>query len=66
MGEIDDPEFSTHLSKLIREDQSYRVIHAAMAAAGKGKYPGVVRDIILRLGSKATKAGAREALIRVW
>ncbi len=64
MGEIDAPEFSTHLGKLIREDESYQVIRAAMAAAGKRKYPGVVRDIILRLGSKATKAGAREALIQ--
>ena len=64
MGEIDAPEFSTHLGKLIREDESYQVIGAAMAAAAKRKYPGVVRDIILRLGSKATKAGAREALIQ--
>ena len=64
IGEIDAPEFSTHLGKLIREDESYQVIRAAMAAAGKRKYPGVVRDIILRLGSKATKAGAREALIQ--
>ena len=62
-GEVNDPAFSTHLSRLIREDQSYRVVHAAMAAAGKGKYPGVVRDIVFRLGGKLTKAGAREALI---
>jgi len=64
MGEIDAPEFSTHLGKLIREDEFYQVIRAAMAAAAKRKYPGVVRDITLRLGSKATKAGAREALIQ--
>ncbi len=63
MGEVYDPEFSAHLGRLIREDESLPVIRAAIAAAGMGKYPGVVRDIILRLGSKATKAGAREALI---
>ena len=64
MGEIDDPEFSKHLGKLIREDESDRVIRAAVASAGKRKYPGLVQGIILRLGSKVTKAGAREALIR--
>ena len=64
MGEVYDPEFSAHLGKLIREDESHPVIHAAMAAAGMGKYPGVVRDIILRLGSNVTKAAAREALIK--
>jgi ATP/ADP translocase/HEAT repeat protein len=63
-GEVNDPAFSTHLSRLIREDQSYGVIHAAMAAAGTGKYPGVVRDVVFRLGGKLTKAGAREALIQ--
>ena len=63
MGEVYEPEFSAHLGRLIREDESYPVIHAAMAAAGVRKYPGVVRDIILRLDCKATKAGAREALI---
>ena len=62
-GEVNDPAFSTHLNRLIREDQSYRVVHAAMAAAGKGKYAGVVRDVVFRLGGKITKAGAREALI---
>ena len=62
-GEVNDPAFSTHLNRLIREDQSYRVVHAAMAAAGKGKYAGVVRDVVFRLGGKLTKAGAREALI---
>jgi ATP:ADP antiporter, AAA family len=64
MAELDEPEFPGHLSNLIREDPSSAVIRAAMAAAGEGKYPGVVRDIILRLGGKATKAGAREALIQ--
>ena len=62
-GEVNDPTFSTHLSRLIREDQSYRVVHAAMAAAGKGKYAGVARDVVFHLGGKLTKAGAREALI---
>jgi len=62
MGEVYDPEFSAHLGRLIREDESLPVIRAAMAAAGMGKYPGVVRDIILRLGSNTTKAAAREAL----
>jgi len=64
MGEVDAPEFSTHLGKLIREDESYQVIRAAMATAGMGKYPGVVGDIISRLGSGDTKVGAREALIQ--
>ncbi|MBI4525589.1 MAG: cyclic nucleotide-binding domain-containing protein [Deltaproteobacteria bacterium] len=62
-GEVYDREFSAHLSRLIREDPSYEVIHAAMAAAGKGKYPAVVPHIVFRLGSQATKAGARDALI---
>jgi HEAT repeat protein len=62
-GEVNDPAFSTHLSRLIREDQSDRVVHAAMAAAGKGKYPGVVRDVVFSLGGKLTKAEARDALI---
>ncbi len=64
MGEVYDPEFSAHLGRLIREDESLPVIRAAMAAAGMGKYPEVVRDIILRLGYRGTKAGAREALIQ--
>ena len=34
-----------------------------MAAAAKGKYAGVVRDVVSRFGGKLTKAGAREALI---
>lgn len=63
-GEVYDPAFSAYLYRLIRDDQSYAVIHAAMAAAGKGKYPGVVRDIILLLGCNATKIGARGSLIQ--
>jgi AAA family ATP:ADP antiporter len=63
MGEVYDPEFSAHLGRLIREDESLPVIRAAMAATGMEKYPGVVRDIILRLGSNTTKAAAGEALI---
>jgi len=64
MGEFDDPEFPGHLRRLISEDPSSAVVRAAMAAAGKRRYPGVVREIILRLGDSATKAEAREALIR--
>lgn len=62
-GEIHDLAFQTHLGRLIRDDPSYPVIQEAMAAAGKGRYPGVVRDIIYRLGDKVTKASAREALL---
>jgi ATP/ADP translocase/HEAT repeat protein len=62
-GEVTDPEFSVHLARLIREDPSYPVVHAAMAASGKGKSPGVVQDIIARLGDNATKVQARDALI---
>ncbi|HEY7320885.1 MAG TPA: Npt1/Npt2 family nucleotide transporter [Candidatus Binatia bacterium] len=61
-AEVHDPAFSTHLGRLIREDQSYQVVQAAMAAAGRAKYPGLVRDIVFRLGGKPTRAGAREAL----
>jgi ATP/ADP translocase/HEAT repeat protein len=63
-GEVYDPAFPGHLGRFIREDSSYLVIHEAMAAAGKGKYPGVLQDIISRLGGNATKVGAREALIQ--
>jgi ATP/ADP translocase/HEAT repeat protein len=63
IGELDDPEFSGHLSRLIREDPSSAVIRAAMAAAGKRRYTEVIREIILRLGSSTTKVAAREALI---
>lgn len=64
MGELNDPEFPGHLSRLIKEDISSAVIQAAMAAAGKRKYPAVIPQVILRLGSSATKAGAREALVK--
>ena len=63
-GEVYDPAFPAHLGRLIRDDPSYPVVHEAMAAAGKGKYPGVLEDIILRLGCNATKVRAREALIQ--
>jgi ATP:ADP antiporter, AAA family len=63
MGEVYQPEFSAQLARLIREDKAVPVIRAAMAAAGVGKYPEVVRDIILRLRFSSTKAAAREALI---
>jgi ATP:ADP antiporter, AAA family len=63
-GEIYDREFSAHLARLISDDPSYPVVHAAMAAAGKGKYPGVLQDIIPRLGDNATKVEARGALIQ--
>jgi ATP:ADP antiporter, AAA family len=63
MSEVDIPVFAAHLSRLIREDPSIRVIHEAMAAAGKRKYPEAVGEIVFCLGGKHTKAGAREALI---
>jgi AAA family ATP:ADP antiporter len=64
MSEVNDPAFASHLSRLIREDPSRRVIHEAMAAAGTRKDLEVVGDIVFRLGGKDTKAGAREALIK--
>jgi ATP:ADP antiporter, AAA family len=63
MGEINDPTFAPHLSKLIMVEPSSRVVHEAMAAAGRGKYSEVVGEIVARLGDKDTKAGARDALI---
>lgn len=63
MGEVDDPEFTGHLGKLIREDASTPVIREALAAAGKRKEPALLRDVIMRLGSPETKRWAREALI---
>ena len=63
-GEVDDPEFPAHLFRLIRDDPSYPVVHAAMAAAGRKKYPAAVQDIIARFGDNATKVEAREALIQ--
>jgi AAA family ATP:ADP antiporter len=62
-GEVNDPEFPVHLARLIRDDSSCLVVHAAMAAAGKRKYPGVLKDIISRLGDNAMKVEARDALI---
>ena len=62
-GEVYDPEFPVHLARLIRDDPSCPVVHAAMAAAGKGKYPGVLKDIISRLGDNVLKVEARDALI---
>jgi ATP:ADP antiporter, AAA family len=64
MGEAYNPAFAVELSKLIAEDSSYRVTHEAMAAAGKAKYPEVIKNIISRLGFNVTKAAAREALIQ--
>jgi ATP/ADP translocase/HEAT repeat protein len=64
MGEVEDPEFTVHLSRLIRDDPSAEVVREAMAAAARGRYRGVVPDVIARLGSKATKVGAHEALIQ--
>ena len=63
MGEVYQPEFSDHIDRLITEDSSSRVIHEALAAAGKRKYPQVVEKIVSRLGGKEMRAGAREALI---
>jgi HEAT repeat protein len=63
MGELEEPEFTGQLGRLIREDPSPAVVREAMAAAARGGYRSVVRDVIARLGSKATKVGAHEALI---
>jgi AAA family ATP:ADP antiporter len=63
MGELDDTEFPGHLSRLIEEDPSSAVIRTALASAGKRAYPGVIREVIARLGSSATKPDARAALI---
>jgi hypothetical protein len=62
MGELEEPEFTGHLSRLIRDDPSPAVIREAMIAAARGRYRGVVPDVIARLGYKATKVGAHEAL----
>jgi hypothetical protein len=37
MSQVDDPEFTGYLSKLIREDASIPVIREALVAAGKRK-----------------------------
>ena len=63
MGEIDDPEFVGHLSKLIGEDAAPTVIREAMAAAARRKNPAAIGAIIDRLGSSVTNTAAREALI---
>jgi len=63
MGEVDDPEFTGYLSKLIRDDPSIPVIREALAAAGKRKEPTLLRDVIMRLCSPKTKSWARQALI---
>jgi ATP:ADP antiporter, AAA family len=64
MGELDEPEFSGHLSRLITDDPSTAVSREAMAAAARRKYSGVIRAIISHLCCSATKTGAREALIQ--
>jgi HEAT repeat protein len=64
MGELVEPEFSNHLSRLITDDPSPAVIQEAMAAAARGKYSRVIPDILPRLSSAATKTAAREALIQ--
>ena len=64
LGEIDDPELSGYLSKLIRDDPAPTVVREAMAAAARHKTPAVIGEIIARLGSSATNAAARDALIR--
>jgi len=64
MGELKEPEFTGYLSRLIKDDPSPAVIREAMAAAARGGYRGVIPDIITRLGSKATRPGAHEALIQ--
>ena len=63
MGEVDDPEFTGYLSKLIRDDPSIPVIREALAAAGKRKEPTLLGDIIMRLCCPKTKSWARQALI---
>ncbi|HLN86202.1 MAG TPA: Npt1/Npt2 family nucleotide transporter [Candidatus Limnocylindrales bacterium] len=64
IGEIDDPELSGYLSKLITDDPAPTVIREAMAAAARHKNPAVIEEIIARLGSSVTNAAARDALIR--
>jgi HEAT repeat protein len=64
MGEVDNPEFSGHLIRLIRDDPSPEVVRGAMVAAARGRYRSVVPDVIVRLGSKATTVGAHDALIQ--
>jgi AAA family ATP:ADP antiporter len=63
MSAVNDPEFPSYLSKLIREDPSIPVIQEALAAAGKTKDPTLLRDVIMRLCCPKTKSWARQALI---
>ncbi|MET0500346.1 MAG: Npt1/Npt2 family nucleotide transporter [Candidatus Binatia bacterium] len=63
MGDVNDPEFSGHLSKLIREDPSFSVIQEALAAAGKRKEATLLTEVIMRLCCPKTKSWARHSLI---
>ena len=63
MGEVNDPQFLGHLSKLIQEDGSIPVIREALAAAGKRKEPALLTDVIMRLGCPKTKSWAHQALV---
>jgi len=63
LGEIDHPELSAYLSKLITDDPSPAVIREAMAAAARRKKPAVIKEVIVRLGSSVTNAAARDALV---
>jgi AAA family ATP:ADP antiporter len=62
MGESVEPEFSSDLSQLIRTDESPAVVREALASAARGKYPGVVAEVIAQLGNHASRTAAREAL----
>ena len=62
MGESVEPDFSGYLSQLIRTDESPAVVSEALASAARGKYPGVVAEVIAHLGNQATRAAARQAL----
>lgn len=64
IGELVEPEFSNHLSRLIRDDPSPAVIQEAMAAAAKGRYSKVIPEILSRLSAAATKTAARHALVQ--
>ncbi|HEX6438867.1 MAG TPA: HEAT repeat domain-containing protein [Candidatus Binatia bacterium] len=63
IGELDDPEFTADLRKLIEEDPSVRVVREALLAAGKRKEPTVLKEVIAKLRSAQTKNCARDALI---
>ncbi|HXV50111.1 MAG TPA: Npt1/Npt2 family nucleotide transporter [Candidatus Binatia bacterium] len=64
MGEMDEPEFFSHLRSLITGDPAPAVVRAAMVAAGRRQDPLLIEAIVTRLGSSATKDAAREALVR--